>query len=923
MSVVLDLNPELFGLEDGEPWPGDATWTNLGWGGLVEGVTVNGHHGLRFAFTTAPGAVQATTVDIESWTLHLVARISEPPVSAGPGLLGGGGLQVTPDREWHRSGWATDPLAGLHLITLVNGPEPSMFVDGREVANPPTAGLTSSLILGAYAAGLVLDVLRLQVVSGVPGTLAADMAGLVAQYGIAPPLAAHGTVSFVGAGHLTIVAGDTYPGDEPPLPEGVPGGAVEPPPLPEPTLPPVGVPDPLLWRRSEIMPAPTLDDHGNPIDWEPTTVVHEEYARPQIVIEGVDITYLHDAPTPFPRIVRVEPFGSAEASIELPQLTPFHSTPAWCVPGASVDVRLIKTGGERVHRFAGVVDTFGHNADTGVFTIECLGSVFTADLQLRQPGFSTAPRDIGRVIADTLNSTVSRRFKKVAPVVTGARTSVLGGWEPKVTGYIQQLLATAVSEGEQWTVKCAVRQPVIELKDLDTVSWTVRNGQRGVKISLQQDWGQAPNVIFGEGVSPDGGRWRNAMYPNWRPDDTPPYPLDPSKSFYVGLTDAGTNTGTGVSDWQAKVNQPVTGRYSLEDRTRCMEVQRAAGIQVDGSVGPQTWAATFGTGSNTGTLECFYMPLAFAKNVMPRLYSPDGDDLGPNPAYDRDVLRVEDKIDFGQGVTKAEGKKGARAVLRRESDPGWAGTVTFELDPNERSKHEVFEGSNGRIRGFRGQNLKVHVAQVVDDGLTVEATVDTNARDYPRLNAIRDRERNATDPAKAAVKRLNQGSITEARATFDAESPAGHIPRHALFANLWTVIRVPLGSYGSVAKTVLRTTGPARPFAVGVFAKPVTHAQLMGLIGNPLTAQENPWSEHADALEKLGLLMAWGWKSQPCGYYPKTYSTPEGEDRAPVTGRFEDDASWEFATVDPPWVWVAQIASGGCHIEGRFWPGVD
>jgi hypothetical protein len=745
---------------------------------------------------------------------------------------------------------------------------------------------------------------------------AAVSAQLRADWLGAPALTAVGSWALHGAAMVS----EGEP-DIPDVPEGTPGGSVIPPEPPEPALPPAGVPDPVLWRVSEIMPSPVLDAHGNPIDWLPDEVVREEVGRLQIVVEGVDITYWDGAPTPVPTWTRTEPFGSQTAVIQLPQITPFHLLPAWCVAGANVDIRLAVTGGAVVQRFSGVVSSFGHRADAGVFTVECAGVVYVSDWQLRTPAFLTSPRDVGVVIADTMNSAVSRRHTEVPSVNMGCVTSVLGGWEPRITGFVQQLLATAVTGGRQWTVKCADRAPVLEQKDTTTVSWSTHNGQRGVTIDLTRDYSQAPNVIFGEGISPDGGRWRNAMFPNWRPDDTPPYPLAPSASIGLGTRDASTTTGSGVSDWQRKVGLPVTGVYGRADRARCLEVQTAAGIQRDGYVGPQTWAATFGTGSNTGTLDCFYLPLAWASNVMPRRYGPDGDDLGPNPAYDPSVLRVEEKIDFGQGVTKAEGRQGASDYLAREINPGWVGTVAFETDPQEHSRYLIDEGTNGIIRGFRGEDLLVHVAQVDYGPDQVTATVDTNARDFPRLDAIRERERNATDPAKAYQKRLNQGSITEARSTFDAESPAGQVPRFALFSNLWSVVRIPFGAYGSVSRTELTTSGPARQFSAAVFDRPITAARLLSVVGNPLTASNNPWS--TDEVDQAGLLMSWGWATQPAGYYPGEATSPDGETEAPVTGRLVDDSGWDFASTQPPWLWVAFIAAGGCYVQGRFWPGVD
>jgi len=714
----------------------------------------------------------------------------------------------------------------------------------------------------------------------------------------------------------------------PVLPDGADQDAPEP---PEPQDPPAGVDAPLLRWVSETMPSPVLDAQGFPVDWAPTATRDTPLGRLQIVIDGVDVTWWGDVATPIPDWTRVEPFGSGDATITFPQITTFHAEPSWCKDGAAVDIRLVETGGTIHHRFAGVIEDFGHSEDPsqtqtpGAFVVHACGVVFADDLQLRKPAFTTAPQDIGSTVAHELNATISRRHDKVAAVVTGCLTSLAGAWEPRVTGWVQQLLATAVKGGRQWTVQCAVRSPVIALKDTTTVTWSVHNGQRGVAIDLDRDYSQAPNAIYGEGITTKGGRWRNAKYPGWRPDDTPAYPFSaPSSTIHLGVSDADTTTGDGVSRWQAKAGVPVTGVYRAADRAACRRLQEDAGISVDGIVGPQTWAATFGTGSNTGTLECLVLPLAVSPSVQPRLYGPDGDDLGANPRYSAKVLRVERKIDFGQGVAKGEATRAAREILKRDSDPGWVGTVTLQIDPPERSRYLIDEGSNGTLRGVRGRDLKVHVAKAEYSEDSVTLTVDTNARDYPTLASIRQRERDAVDPAQAIIsKRTTKASVTDSRATFDAESPAGQVPRHALFAGLWTVIRVPFGSYGSIVRTTMTTSGPASPFAVAVFDGPVTAARLLEVVGNPLTAESNPWDDAADTLDELGLLMAWGWASQPCGYYPKTYTDPNGATANPVTGRMVDDASWDYASVRSPWLWVAEFASASCYIEGRFLPGVD
>lgn len=742
------------------------------------------------------------------------------------------------------------------------------------------------------------------------------------------------TWSFSTAATLT----DRDPWQPPTPPVFVPGGSVTPPPIPPPQAPPASVPVDPIRRVSEVMPAPTLDQRGNPVDWEPLEVRQGLVGHLQIVVEGVDITYYGDAETPFPSFSRVEPFGSDQATIQLPTITAFHQPGEgwlwWCREGANVDIRLARSDGTTRSMFAGVVVALGHREDEGAFSLDCLGVVFAADLQLRPPPFLTTPQDAGQIVPAVLNTAIGRRFEAVPEVFTGIPVSVLGGWESRASGWVQRALATLVTGGTQWTITCDERSPQLLPKNVDHISWTVSNGQRGVDVELTRDATQAPNVIYAEGVGPDGGRWRNAKYPNWSPDETPAFPNTPIRSITVGWTDARTSTGSGVSTWQEKAGQPVTGRFSQQDRAALRRMQQAAGVRVDGVLGPQSWAMTFDTGANTGSLDgAFIMPVAYSPSVEPRLFGPDGDDLGPNPEYVPGVLRVERYINYGAGATRPDGVRASEEILARDSNPGWVGTVRLSLDPEEGSRLEVVrEGTNGLIRNFRGTDLKVHVARVEYGPDTVTATVDTNARDYPTLDAILDRDREATDPARSYRKSTNSGELTSDRATWDAESPGGRIPRLALFSNLWTVIRIPVAQYGSIVRTEFTSSGPARAFSVAVFDRPITAAGLLRLVGNPLYVPDaddapegglqNPWQENSDDLDDAGLLMSWGWAKQPAGYYPGQYSDPDGEDASPVTGRMVDDASWDYASTQPPWLWVAMIAEGSTFIEGRFWHGV-
>lgn len=712
--------------------------------------------------------------------------------------------------------------------------------------------------------------------------------------------------------------------DPPDIVPPTPGGSQDVPEPPEPASPATLVaagmyPIRHVWER---MAAPTIED-GRPVDWQAEASGNAEYAFLQIVVEGEDITVYDGVPTPFPQWRRARPFGAQSATIELPQVTTFHPTPTWARIGANVSVRLVPLVGDPISLFEGFVMDIGRREDSGDFTLECHGVLFGADLVLHPPGFSTSPQDIGKLIPSLLNAVPGRRYGSTAKVNTGITTAVAGGWEQLLTGFIQEVLATALdSSSRQWTVDCFERTPILHKKDTTTIATSVRTGQRGIDIDLNKDQSQAANVIYGEGIHPNGGQWRNAKYPNWKPDDTPAYPnSSPSNTIHQGDKDSDTDSGHGVSDFQRKLGLKVTGYYSASDVGAVKRYQKRAGITVDGIVGPQTWAAIFGTGSNTGTLNgAFIAPLAAAEEVMPRLYGPDGDDLGPNPAYDPDIIRVERKIAYGQGVTRARGVADAERTLARESDPGWTGTITFTGDPEEMSKYELHEGHNIEVLDWFGEDIVVQAVTARYDEQQVELEVDQHARDYPTLQAIMTRDENAKDPAKIARQRLLAGDVATDRPTFDAESPAGRLPKHAVFSNLWDVRRIPMGAFGTVVRTRFTTTGSASPFALAVFGKSITASKLLSVVGNPLTATNNPWAEFGDELDDLGLLQSWGWKSQPAGYYPGVYSNPAVDhDADPVTGRLVDDASWDYASASSPWLWVATIASSSCYVEGRFY----
>ena len=732
-----------------------------------------------------------------------------------------------------------------------------------------------------------------------------------------------------GVGGLVVTGTGAPTGGQPytlpPVTIPTPGGSQTPPEPPEPTIPPGVEPVPVrhIWER---VGAPVLDANGQDLNWKPEQTGATEYGHMQIVVEGVDVTYWKDVPTPEPDTRESEPFSYGPATVHLPQVTAFDDIPTWARPGANVLVRIkrLSDGGFDIV-YEGIVNAISDRQDEGPFKLFTDGLLMMANHQTRTPSFDTDPKDIGTAIPDAINSATSVRYEQMDKVVTGITTSVAGRWEPLLTGFVQARLATAVKEQKQYTVMLDGRKPVLRVKDRTTIAWEVRSGQRLIKVDITRDATEAPNYIIGSGVNPEGGAWFNTLYPDAKYDDAPEYCFnDAGRSIVVGTTDADTDTGNGVTLAQRKLDRPETGRWSWGDAEAAERFQEDHGLLVDGVVGPQTWAALFDIGANVGILTPFHAPLAAATEVMPRLYGTDGEDLGPNPAYDPNVPRIDRIIEYGQGVWRSEARRDAREVLARDSNPGYTGTITFAIDPEQMPRHLIKAGQNGLVRGHHGEDIVVHVVDVRRRGGIVTATVDSKARDLPTLQAIMNRDKSALDPARSAIKRITEAAVATDRPTYDAESKAGRIPEHAIRQDLFDIRRIPMDKIGRVVSTEIRTLNPATEFSIAFFGKPITAAQLQAIVGNPLNVGadplESPWDVHAKELrEKYLFLDAFGWQEQPAGLGERARTTPAGTTSAPVTGELIHRSSWEYVTENSPWLYIATISRTSCFVKGRIY----
>jgi hypothetical protein len=238
-----------------------------------------------------------------------------------------------------------------------------------------------------------------------------------------------------------------------------------------------------------------------------------------------------------------------------------------------------------------------------------------------------------------------------------------------------------------------------------------------------------------------------------------------------------------------------------------------------------------------------------------------------------------------------------------------------------------------------------HIAKVEVDfnsrPYAVKLTVDTKARDLLTIAAIMQRNRNTEDPANRStqIQRRQSKIINDTQVIWDCENGAGRVPKTALFGGLWTILKIPAGSFGQIAQINMHTFGPATPFAFAVFDKgPGAHDHPAGttpgptakdmaaLIGDPSVQQSgaNPWDVAGPVLDDMGYLYAAGGPDGMCGYWPyQQSSTASGGDQPGVSGQYWDKSGFTYDSTMPPWLWIAVWAKDSCYIKGRFFQGVS
>lgn len=492
------------------------------------------------------------------------------------------------------------------------------------------------------------------------------------------------------------------------------------------------------------------------------------------------------------------------------------------------------------------------------------------------------------------------------------------------------------------------RRPVLRTKNMWKEHFTLTTGTPGVSISINRDMTSAFNAFYGEGTDVTGGKWRNTKYTNTLPYSgtysPPPYPM---VTINVYTNNSDEKTSGAVSLWQSAMkgsgwNLRVDGFYDNYDASICRQMQAAAGIPQTGEVDLQTWTTTFLNNPNTiyeGIVNDAYIaPLVVRPEVEPFQYKPNGEILGPNPEFNSQKMRRETYTNYGEKASKKEGSESALAQSKQFIDPGYVGTITLTVDPDEMSRFDIRAGMNLTLKSFRGKNIFFHIAEVSVnvEQQSVTLTVDTQGRDFQTVSAILERDRSIGDSLLKSTRQYSEAKQTEDRfVVFDSEASGGYIPAHATPGGSWNVIRVPAGELGEIVRTEFATF-PASLYSIAVFDRQVTAQQLNDYTAL-FTADEGEgvmdpefWTLMQAERPELGLVVAWGGQEDLAGTWPLTYNdymekvelAEEGEGEFPgLSGVMKDDSSWNYWSNNPPWLWVGIWSFRPCFISGRFYPG--
>lgn len=686
--------------------------------------------------------------------------------------------------------------------------------------------------------------------------------------------------------------------------------------------------------------------------------------RDRITVDGIDVTDLRGAPTPFPRYTLTEPFAYGATSIQFPQVDAAHEADqfgtgelSWVREGANVVIsRVFDTAPEEIDYRGRVISI---EAAGRVLNLD-IGGQFSgpANLLQHQTQLFRYSNDVGHW-AQLATLAVGLNFTPWFGPTTGIVLTHVGGqshlsWAQYVcamsqdTDGLQRSLMPTVWGGDTWA---------FEQKDYTTRHLTVFNDDATAVLNVVQDASEAPNVIYGTGITPDLERITNAKWPNVFAGPAPDYPMAGGVDFGLGTTDADTVNGDGITVLYIKLREmeylpftvPNTGVYTSDFANAVKKLQGKAGLTKNGVMSVDGWDALYDNNVTGYKINGAYIaPLAEDDRVREWNRSSNGAILGRNPLYDPNVLRVERTIDFGAGITKAAMIAYAEGIINRSATmKNWAGTVRLEgvsVFAGEHDDSDVDPLTAADIVPFRsirpGMNLWApyfdggtlfHISGADPDATGVTLRIDTQARDLVEVRAILERDADSRRDVRREWLAQNQTKKPSSHGVAYDES-FGIIDRNVkLQGGRWNLVPVIAGQHGQVNRTRLQLVNDKPQYAAAAFSVKMTEKRLDRRVGNPLVVSaESVWEKESlqDWYDDDTILWAVGDGNQPGGFSPRRKLNDDNEPTgAPITGRLTDAEPWPFIFVahTAVIVYLAIYPDRDCTLKkGRImWPQLD
>ena len=443
----------------------------------------------------------------------------------------------------------------------------------------------------------------------------------------------------------------------------------------------------------------------------------------------VDISSFRGAPTVVSSLTTTDPFGPAAATLVFPAVTILEQVGtgalSWLTPETNVDIVWVNAdptwGAVGIARYTweGYLVSYEYSADESGsgLTVSCKGALHQLDNYLAQPENVSQPLPyeyaIRRKFFDPRSGYASLR-KDLRTSTPALSTSAFPStWTTTFSATDSAYDASwkvpqGITTGDKWT----------GLLTRSTGTWEpcLTGYIANLLTTMQYATGKFTMVC----------NTNRTPALAWRPyiTDAASVPLNGGSVLNVDLT------------WPG-VSMSVT-----QDYTQRANVAYNQGTAAGGTV--YTGMQTSVDGSLT-----YYEPASYTSSVYPTVTS--------NTAFNKNVMRKEVKLDFGEALTPKEAKVASDAYLLNFQDPGITGSLTLDIDPVDQSgrpypRHIVMAGCTILVKGLLGNNAGVfmHVteASISTEG-TLSLTLDSKYRDQLTVDQVRLRGRDALVPFRS------------------------------------------------------------------------------------------------------------------------------------------------------------------------------